>query len=110
MEKNALLQKLLSESISFSPQEKEVLNNFFISNPDRMDAWITILETEQKSLQEIQKNYDEKVMNMAESLIKEVEQENQTNSRSKMKDILEQEKEEKRKELEDLDQILSFNK
>lgn len=75
-----------------------------------MDAWITILETEQKSLQEIQKNYDEKVMNMAESLIKEVEQENQTNSRSKMKDILEQEKEEKRKELEDLDQILSFNK
>lgn len=110
MEKNVIFEKLLSESISFSPHEKEALNNFFISNPDRIDAWILILETEQKSLQKLQKNYDEKVMNMAESLISDVEQENQASSRNKMKEILEQEKEEKMKEVKNLDQILSFNK
>jgi hypothetical protein len=38
MEKNAVLQKLLSESISFSSQEKEALKIFFIENPERIDA------------------------------------------------------------------------
>jgi hypothetical protein len=38
MEKNVVLQKLLLNSPSFSPKEKEALNQFFIQNPDKIDA------------------------------------------------------------------------
>lgn len=109
MEKNIILQKLLLDSPSFSPKEKEALNQFFIKNPDKIDAWLSVLEAEQKSLQSAQQNYNQNVMDIAESLINEGEQENQTNARNKIKDILEKEKEEKKKELDQLDDILSFN-
>jgi hypothetical protein len=66
------------------------------------------LEVEQKSLELAQQSYNQKVMDIAESLIDEEEQENQTNARNKMKDILKKEKEEKKKELDQLDDILSL--
>jgi hypothetical protein len=68
------------------------------------------LETEQKSLQTAQKNYNQKVMDVADTLITEAEQESQIDSRNKMKEILNKEKKEKEKEIDQLDQILSFNK
>jgi len=108
MEKNVVLQKLLLDSPSFSPKEKEALNQFFIQNPDKIDAWVRILEAEQKSLELAQQSYNQNVMDVAESLITEGEQETQTNARNKMKDILEKEKEEKKEKWNQLDDILSL--
>lgn len=109
MEKNSILQKLLMESISFSPEEKESLSLFFTNNPEKVEWWISILEEEKNNIQELQKTYEQKVMDMAEWLITESEQEQKAFSRQQMQYILNKEKKEKQKEIEDLDNILSFN-
>lgn len=108
MEKISILQKLLMESISFSPEEKESLSLFFTNNPEKIEWWISILEEEKNKIKQIQEAYEKKVMDMAEWLITETEKEQQSASRQQMQSILDKEKEEKQKEIDELDQILSF--